>query len=124
VRLAKHGNRSFTSRSGSADVLEAMGVVIELAPEAMAEILEEVSTAWVEVPPGPADGKTLVDLQVRAKTGASVLAVRRGDRTTPNPPPHFGISAGDALLVLTPPDGLRKLRALLAGEGPPRPAAE
>lgn len=90
----------------------------------LAEILEEVSTEWVEVPPGPADGKTLVDLQVRAKTGASVLAVRRGDRTTPNPPPHFGISAGDALLVLTPPDGLRKLRALLAGEGPPRPAAE
>src|SRR6059058_5182145 len=40
VRIAKHGNRSFTSRCGSADVFEALGVVIDLAPAALAEVLE------------------------------------------------------------------------------------
>ncbi|MYL06127.1 MAG: anthranilate phosphoribosyltransferase, partial [Gemmatimonadales bacterium] len=33
VRIAKHGNRSFTSKCGSADVLEILGVSIELPPE-------------------------------------------------------------------------------------------
>jgi len=50
VRLAKHGNRSFTSRSGSADVLEALGVRIELSPEAMAEVLADVGIVFMFAP--------------------------------------------------------------------------
>ena len=50
VRIAKHGNRSFTSRCGSADVLEALGVKIELAPERMGEILEEIGIVFMFAP--------------------------------------------------------------------------
>lgn len=50
VRVAKHGNRSFTSRSGSADVLEALGVVVETSPLAMAETLANAGIVFMFAP--------------------------------------------------------------------------
>ena len=50
AKIAKHGNRSFTSRSGSADVLEALQVRIELGPEEMGRVLEEVGVVFMFAP--------------------------------------------------------------------------
>lgn len=50
IRIAKHGNRSFTSRCGSADVLEALGVDIELSPEAMSRVLADAGIVFMFAP--------------------------------------------------------------------------
>jgi anthranilate phosphoribosyltransferase len=48
--IAKHGNRSATSKSGSADVLEALGVAIELDPEAVGRCIDEVGFGFMFAP--------------------------------------------------------------------------
>jgi anthranilate phosphoribosyltransferase len=50
VRVAKHGNRSISSRSGSADVLAALGVKIEIEPETAARALETVGITFLFAP--------------------------------------------------------------------------
>jgi anthranilate phosphoribosyltransferase len=50
VRVAKHGNRSVTSKCGSADVMEALGVNINLPPERIAACLEQVGIAFLFAP--------------------------------------------------------------------------
>lgn len=50
VRVAKHGNRSVTSKCGSADVMEALGVNINLSPPRLAACLEEVGIAFLFAP--------------------------------------------------------------------------
>jgi anthranilate phosphoribosyltransferase len=50
VRVAKHGNRSVTSRCGSADVVEALGINITLPPARVTECLEAVGIAFLFAP--------------------------------------------------------------------------
>jgi anthranilate phosphoribosyltransferase len=50
VPVAKHGNRSYTSRSGSADVLEALGIDISLPPPKAADVLRSAGLTFLFAP--------------------------------------------------------------------------
>ncbi len=49
-KVAKHGNRAASSQCGSADILEALGVKIELGPRAVAECIEKVGIGFMFAP--------------------------------------------------------------------------
>ena len=50
VKIAKHGNRSVSSKSGSADVLEALGAAIQLPPAQIARCIDEVGVGFMFAP--------------------------------------------------------------------------
>ena len=80
----------------------------------LVELLEQVSSEWVEVPRGFAPERSIGSLGLRKITGASVLAVERGGVHTPNPGPEQGLRAGDRLLVFGGSEAIARLRTLLS----------
>lgn len=81
VGVAKHGNRSFTSKCGSADVLETLGVEIELGPERLRELYDEVGFVFMFAPRfHPAMGEVA---PVRRELGVSTIMNLLGPLTSP-----------------------------------------
>ena len=69
-------------------------------------------------PNAPAVGQTLADTGLRSKTGALVLAVRRGESDLATPEATFRLSAGDVLVVVGQPQQLKGAHRLLTGVEP------
>ena len=83
----------------------------------LVDLLEEVASEWVEVPEHFEGESSLLELAVRQRTGASVVAIDRGGATEVSPDPARTVRAGDRLLALGGPEAIERLRALFAGPG-------
>jgi TrkA domain protein len=78
--------------------------------------VEGLSIQWVTmVDRSGLSGKTIGDGQIRTRTGASVVAVIRGDESIPGPGPDFQLESGDVALVVGSVDGVQRAAQLLAG---------
>ena len=69
-------------------------------------------------PNAPAAGKTIADTGLRSKTGALILAVRRGESDFATPSPDFELDAGDVLVVVGQPQQIKAAYRVLAGAEP------
>jgi monovalent cation:H+ antiporter-2, CPA2 family len=83
------------------------------------ELLEESDTDWIDCPDDFVGERSLQDLDVRARTGCTVLAVERDGQVNTNPSPSDPLHRGDRLLVLGEGESLAELKTLLGT----RPAA-
>jgi TrkA domain protein len=76
--------------------------------------LEGVAIDWITVEPAStAAGRTIADGEFRTKTGASIVAIIRGDSTVPAPGPEARLTGGDVVVAVGTPAGLGRLRSAL-----------
>lgn len=78
--------------------------------------LEGLGIDWLRVTGGSGfGGRTIGDGQFRTRTGASIVAVVRGDTTFPGPGPEHRFEPGDVVVAVGTPEALDELRRLLGG---------
>lgn len=108
VKVAKHGNRAASSRCGSADVLEALGVRVDLGPHGVAACLDRVGIGFMLASLyHPASGKVS---GVRRALGIRTVFNFLGPLTNPAGAPR-------QLLGVSPPEYLEVLAGALARMG-------
>jgi TrkA domain protein len=104
--LSSSDTRVLGELLGASQVVEALGAV--------QHEIDGLAIEWFQLPgTSTAVGSTIRAGQYRTHTGASIVAVVRGDVTVPAPPPEFELAAGDTAVAVGTTDGLERLRGLL-----------
>jgi anthranilate phosphoribosyltransferase len=87
AKVSKHGGRSVSSKSGSADVMEALGVNINLSPQAIAQCIEQVGVGFMFAPNHHPAMKNVAP--VRRELGIKTLFNILGPLTNPAGAPNI-----------------------------------
>ncbi len=107
LHLSPDDTQTLAELLGAAHLSEALASV---------ERLEGLAIDWITVPRGSRFvGTTIGEGQFRTRTGASIVAVVRGDTAFPSPGPDHRFDAGDVAVAVGTRQGLAQLRALLGG---------
>jgi CPA2 family monovalent cation:H+ antiporter-2 len=104
-------------RSGRYAMLRGSGAA---APPDLMRLLERAATQTYYLDEGtPAVGRTLREINLRAASGATVIAVVRGGQPVTNPPPDFRFEQGDVLVLVGTHRQVEAAKALLSGAAVP-----
>ena len=107
LHLSRDDTRTLAELLGASQVSQALSAV--------EQEIEGLSIDWVKIAPGSAmAGETIGSSNLRAQTGASIVALVRDDETIPAPGPEEELTPGDVAVAVGKPDGLRELRDLLS----------
>lgn len=89
------------------------GTAIRKQATDLAQGVAGLTVDWIEVPAEGAAGATIGELRVRTRTGASIVAVLRGEEPFPAPGPTFSFAAGDVAMVVGTKAGVEAVTELL-----------
>jgi TrkA domain protein len=85
-------------------IMEADKESVEIAFSALSDLRISIHTYVIGKSMA---GRCIEDLQIRAKTGVTIIAVSRGDKNIVNPPPSFMFQEGDAVVAIGETDQLK-----------------
>ncbi len=106
VDLSAADTRTMTELLGASQVTEAV--------TAVQQHIDGLGIEWISLPASSSSiGTTIRDGEYRTRTGASIVAVIRGDQSVPAPTPEFDFHQGDTVVAVGTTEGLAILRALL-----------
>jgi anthranilate phosphoribosyltransferase len=97
AKIAKHGNRSVSSKSGSADVLESLGVNLNVSPERVAESISKLGVGFMFAPNHHPAMKNVVP--IRRELGVRTIFNILGPLTNPANAKHILMGVFNAELV-------------------------
>jgi len=98
-----------------AELLGGGSKVIERLSE-MRQDIEGLAIEWISLDDdSPGAGRSIGDLEIRTRTGVSVVAVVHDDDATPAPGPDHHFQAGDVVVAVGTAVGIEQVRSLLRG---------
>jgi TrkA domain protein len=106
LHLNPDDTRTLAELLGASPVSEAVAAVQQR--------LEGLAIEWITIPPESRFvGATIAEGAFRTRTGASIVAVLRGNNTVPAPEPDHRFQAGEVIVAVGTTEGLAQLRGVL-----------